>query len=69
MDVNAVDKDGNTPLHVAASMPFQKHFDFLVERGADINKRNEKGVQARIGEMGDASLLHSRSSESEDDLH
>jgi ankyrin repeat protein len=43
-DVNARDKLGETPLHVAAVRGYQETSSPLIANGADINARNEDGV-------------------------
>ncbi|MGC9105409.1 MAG: ankyrin repeat domain-containing protein [Thermoprotei archaeon] len=42
-DVNIRDKDGNTPLHLAAWYGYLDIVKFLVEHGADVNARNAEG--------------------------
>lgn len=41
-DINAVDADGNTALHVAAQMNNSNLCFFLISNGADINQKNYK---------------------------
>jgi ankyrin repeat protein len=43
VDVNAAGKDGNTALHGATSRRLNRVIERLVERGATIDARNEKG--------------------------
>lgn len=43
MDVEALDKDANTPLHVAASSEALESIPILVAFGGDVNKRNKWG--------------------------
>jgi len=38
-DVNATDRNGNTPLHVAAMLPYTDIVQFLVSAGADIHAK------------------------------
>ncbi len=42
-DVNAVDHEGNTPLHLAASRGDTESILFLVSRGADVTRVNREG--------------------------
>ena len=42
-DVNAVDHEGNTPLHLAASRGDTESVLFLVSRGADVRRVNREG--------------------------
>jgi ankyrin repeat protein len=42
-DVNAANKDGNTPLHTAASRRLTTVIQFLVDRGAKVDVKNQKG--------------------------
>jgi uncharacterized protein len=42
-DVNAVDHEGNTPLHLAASRGDTESVLFLVSRGADVKRVNREG--------------------------
>jgi ankyrin repeat protein len=42
-DVNAVDHEGNTPLHLAASRGDTASILFLVSRGADVTRVNREG--------------------------
>jgi ankyrin repeat protein len=42
-DVNAVDHEGNTPLHLAASRGDTESILFLVSRGADVMRVNREG--------------------------
>lgn len=46
MDVEAKDKDNNTPLHVAASSEALNSIPILLAFGCDINKRNKWGETA-----------------------
>lgn len=48
MDVEAKDKDHNTPLHVAASSEALSSIPILIAFGCDINKRNKWGETALI---------------------
>ena len=41
-DVNAEDREGNTPLHIAASWGRKEVVEYLVEHGADIRAKNYK---------------------------
>ncbi|XP_023316075.1 ankyrin-1-like [Trichogramma pretiosum] len=43
VQINARDKDGNTPLHLALEYPCEKVLDLLLQNGADPNSRNTKG--------------------------
>jgi ankyrin repeat protein len=42
--VNSVDKNYNTPLHIAAINYDEEYFDLLVSKGADINVKNTEGL-------------------------
>ena len=42
-DVNAVDHEGNTPLHLAAARGDNEMIRYLVSRGADVTKVNREG--------------------------
>ena len=42
-DVNAVDADGNTVVHLAASRGDNDMIQFLVSKGADVKKVNRTG--------------------------
>ena len=42
-DVNARDKDGETPLHEASSGGYKEIIELLIAKGADVNARNEDG--------------------------
>lgn len=44
VDINAVDIDGNTALHVAAFNGILPCVELLVARGADISKQNNEGL-------------------------
>ena len=46
--MNAVDKNGNTPLHIAARKRRRENCNLLLERGADVSKKNKKGELAKI---------------------
>lgn len=46
MDVEAEDKDRNTPLHVAASSEALSSIPVLIAFGCDINRRNKWGETA-----------------------
>jgi ankyrin repeat protein len=41
--VTDTDPQGNTPLHLAAAMSTQSMVQMLVEKGADVNAKNQKG--------------------------
>ena len=43
VDVNAKDKDGNTPLLVASGRGYKNVFEVLLENGADINAADKDG--------------------------
>jgi uncharacterized protein len=43
-DVKAANPAGDTALHVAASLGYDTVVQFLVERGADVNVRNRRGI-------------------------
>ncbi len=45
-DVDGVDRDGNTPLHVACSAGLAAHAAKLLARGADPKRKNRKGFSA-----------------------
>lgn len=45
-DPNAADKEGWTPLHVAAWKGYLCHVDMLLERGADVTLENKQGLTA-----------------------
>ena len=42
-DVNARDKDGSTPLHMAAYKGHKEVVELLIEQGADVNAKNKYG--------------------------
>lgn len=42
VDLNEVDTSGSTPLHECASRNLPKSIQFLVDAGADVNKRHER---------------------------
>ena len=42
-DVNAKDKEGDTPLHLAANWGRKEVVEYLVEQGADIRAKNKEG--------------------------
>ena len=44
LDVNAVDDDGNTALHHAASRGDNEMIQYLVSQGADVTKVNRGGL-------------------------
>lgn len=63
VDINASDKNGNTPLHLALlAYGFRKvernYLDFMVEQGADITKvnNNEESSFVRAVKLGDLDL-------------
>ena len=41
--VNCADYDERTPLHVAGDLGYSHIYDFLVAKGADINKKDRFG--------------------------
>lgn len=43
-DVNAKDKSGETPLHIAAVRGYQEITALLIDKGADLNAKNNAGV-------------------------
>ncbi|AFZ07220.1 serine/threonine protein kinase [Oscillatoria nigro-viridis PCC 7112] len=43
LDINAMDKSGNTPLHLAVDRGSQDIAELLIANGASVNARNEKG--------------------------
>jgi ankyrin repeat protein len=43
-DVNARDKLGETPLHVAAVRGYQETSSLLIAKGADVNAKDERGL-------------------------
>jgi uncharacterized protein len=45
IDVNAIDKDGNTAMHGAAYKQFPTVVDILVDQGAEIGVWNQKNKQ------------------------
>ena len=42
-EVNAADRNGDTPLHVAALNGHSELYDLLVTKGADVNAKNKQG--------------------------
>lgn len=42
-DVNVRDEDGQTPLHIAAVIPYLEGMRFLIDHGADVNAMDNKG--------------------------
>lgn len=56
-NVNAVNKKGNTPLHMAIGYDFIECAEFLISVGADGTIKNESGHLARNGIDGDKSIL------------
>ena len=42
-DVDAKDKDGDTPLHSAVSFDYYDVVELLIEEGANVNTKNQKG--------------------------
>lgn len=44
MDVNAANKDGDTALHMATGLALGKVVRFLVEKGAGLEARNQRGL-------------------------
>jgi hypothetical protein len=42
-DVNAVNRDGNTPLHVAAFLCRAEIVQLLLEKGGSVSKKNMRG--------------------------
>jgi ankyrin repeat protein len=47
-DFNARDKNGNTPLHIAAKTNARDVFDWLVKRGAGLDETNNAGETPRL---------------------
>jgi len=45
-DINAADDDGDTPLHLAAMMGYQREADLLLAHDAGVNTMNKKGMTA-----------------------
>ena len=43
-DIRAINKEGNTALHGAAHIRLDELVQFLVDRGADVNARNARGL-------------------------
>jgi membrane-bound acyltransferase YfiQ involved in biofilm formation len=61
-DVNAVNKDGGTPLHIAAFLGHEKVVDTLVHHGANVNvamKRGEAPLDAANVDEGTTRLIAS----------
>jgi ankyrin repeat protein len=46
--VNCADYDERTPLHVAGDLGFSHIYDFLIARGADVNKKDRFGQIPRL---------------------
>ena len=46
-DVNAVDHEGNTPMHLCASRGDNECIKFLVSKGADVTRVNREGQHHR----------------------
>jgi len=42
-DVKVANRDGNTPLHLAAFMCHQEVVDLLIEHGAQLDRKNNRG--------------------------
>lgn len=46
-DINAVDNDGNTPMHISVMYASKECSKFLIDNGADMSIRNNNGKTPR----------------------